>query len=112
MEKERDTLLHDLETARREQEAASKLAEAKLNAELHKAASIKDAEIERLKARLDAGELSQKIAVTEGVLVVEKERDELRTVLIVSHLKSNLLKLPSRTSTKRSLRIATRLLSV
>ncbi len=50
--------------------------------------------------------------MTEGVLVVEKERDELRTVLIVSHLKSNLLKLPSRTSTKRSLRIATRLLSV
>lgn len=28
VEKERDTLLHDLETARREQEAASKLAEA------------------------------------------------------------------------------------
>ena len=81
VEKERDTLLHALETARREQEAASKLAEAKLNAELHKAASTKDAEIERLKARLDAGELSQKIAVTEAVLVVEKERDELKNGL-------------------------------
>lgn len=81
VEKERDTLLHDLETARREQEAASKLAEAKLNAELHKAASTKDAEIERLKARLDAGELSQKIAVTEAVLVVEKDRDELKNGL-------------------------------
>ncbi|MGC0055674.1 DUF2130 domain-containing protein (plasmid) [Brucella pituitosa] len=81
VEKERDTLLHALETARREQEAASKLAEAKLNAELHKAASTKDAEIERLKARLDAGELSQKIAVTEAVLVVKKERDELKNGL-------------------------------
>lgn len=81
VEKERDTHLHDLETARREQEAASKLAEAKLNAELHKAASTKDAEIERLKARLDAGELSQKIALTEAVLVVEKERGELKNGL-------------------------------
>ncbi|WP_282097773.1 MULTISPECIES: DUF2130 domain-containing protein [Brucella] len=81
VEKERDTLLHDLETARREQEIASKLAEARLAAELQKAASLKDAEIERLKAKLDAGELSRKIAVTEAVLAVEKERDELKSGL-------------------------------
>lgn len=81
VEKQRDTLLHELEKARREQEAASKLAEAKLIAELQKAATTKDAEIQSLKARLDAGELSQKLAVTEAVNTVEKERDELKNGL-------------------------------
>ena len=81
VEKQRDTLLHELEKARREQEAASKLAEATLIAELQKAATTKDAEIQSLKARLDAGELSQKLAVTEAVNTVEKERDELKNGL-------------------------------
>jgi len=81
VEKQRDTLLHELEKARREQEAASKLAEAKLTAELQKAATTKDVEIQSLKARLDAGELSQKLAVTEAVNTVEKERDELKNGL-------------------------------
>ena len=81
VEKQRDTLLHELEKARREQEAASKLAEAKLIAELQKAATTKDAEIQSLKAKLDAGELSQKLAVTEAVNTVEKERDELKNGL-------------------------------
>ena len=81
VEKQRDTLLHELEKARREQEATSKLAEAKLIAELQKAATTKDAEIQSLKARLDAGELSQKLAVTEAVNTVEKERDELKNGL-------------------------------
>lgn len=54
VEKERDTLLHALENARRDQDAASKLAEAKLASELQKAASIKDAETQILKVRIDA----------------------------------------------------------
>lgn len=78
IEKERDTLSHELENARRDQLAASKLAEATLFSELQKTASTKDAEIQGLKARLDAGELSQKLAVTEAVSVIEKEREELK----------------------------------
>ena len=81
VEKQRDTLLYELEKARREQETASKLAQATLIAELQKIAATKDAEIQSLKARLDAGALSQKLAVTEAVITVEKERDELKNGL-------------------------------
>ncbi len=81
VEKQRDALLNDLEKARRDQDASSKLAEAKLVAELQKTASTKDAEIQSLKARLDASELAQKLAVTEAVSVVEKEREALKNGL-------------------------------
>ncbi len=81
IEKQRDSLLNDLENARRDQDALSKLAEAKLVSELQKAASSKDAEIQSLKARLDASELAQKLAVTEAVSVVEKEREALKNGL-------------------------------
>ncbi|MBO1026723.1 DUF2130 domain-containing protein [Ochrobactrum sp. SD129] len=81
VEKQRDALLNDLENARRDQDASSKLAEAKLVAELQKTASTKDAEIQSLKARLDASELAQKLAVTEAVSVVEKEREALKNGL-------------------------------
>jgi hypothetical protein len=81
VEKQRDALLNDLENARRDQDASSKLAEAKLVVELQKTASTKDAEIQSLKARLDASELAQKLAVTEAVSVVEKEREALKNGL-------------------------------
>lgn len=72
IEKQRDKLVNDLDNAKRDQEAMSKLAEAKLSSELQKAASAKDAEIQSLKARIDAGELSQKLAVTQAVTAIEK----------------------------------------
>lgn len=81
VEKQRDKLVNDLDNAKRDQEAMSKLAEAKLSSELQKAASAKDAEIQSLKARLDAGELSQKLAVTQAVTAIEKEREELKNGL-------------------------------
>jgi uncharacterized protein YlxW (UPF0749 family) len=62
-------------------QAASKLAEAKLVNELQKAAATKDAEIQGLKAKLDAIEVAQKLAITEAVGAVEKERDELKSGL-------------------------------
>jgi len=40
-------------------------------------AAAKDAEIQELKAKLDAGEVTQKLAVTEALKTVEKERDAL-----------------------------------
>lgn len=81
LEKQRDKLANDLDNAKRDQEVMAKLAEAKLSSELQKAASVKDVEIQSLKARLDAGEISQKLAVTQAVSAIEKEREELKSGL-------------------------------
>ncbi len=80
-EKERDTLANELEQARRDKHAASELAEAKLLNGMQKAAATKDAEIQGLKAKLDAIEVAQKLAITEAVGAVEKQRDELKNGL-------------------------------
>ncbi len=81
VEKERDALASQLEQARQEKEALSKLAEANLLNELQKAAAIKDSEIQSLKAKVDAVEIAKKLAITEAVGVVEKERDALKSSL-------------------------------
>lgn len=81
VERDRDALAAALEKAKQEKEAASQLAEAKLLNELQKAAATKDAEIQNLKAKIDAGEVVKKLAITEAVGVVEKERDELKNGL-------------------------------
>jgi hypothetical protein len=81
VEKERDGLANELAQAKNDKQAASELAEAKRVNELQKAAATKDAEIQGLTAKLDAIELAQKLAITEAVSAVEKERDELKSGL-------------------------------
>jgi hypothetical protein len=81
VEKERDTLANELQQARHDRQSASKLAEAMLTNELQKAAAAKDAEIQGLKAQLDAIATAQKLAITEAVGPVAKERDELKNGL-------------------------------
>ena len=81
VERDRDALAAALEKAKQEKEAASQLAEAKLLNELQKAAATKDAEIQNLKAKIDAGEVANRLAIAEAVGVVEKERDELKNGL-------------------------------
>ena len=74
--------LHErLELAERDKQNAVELAQAKVTSELQKAASAKDAEIQALKARLDAGEVAQKLAVSEALSAVEKDRDALANAL-------------------------------
>jgi hypothetical protein len=90
VEKERDALANELEQAKHDKQAASKLAEAKLVNELQKAAATKDAEILGLKARIDAIEVAQKLAITEAVSAVEKERDELKSGLKRAELEMQL----------------------
>ncbi|WP_137918716.1 DUF2130 domain-containing protein [Hydrogenophaga sp. 2FB] len=90
VEKERDALANQLEQARRDKQAASDLAEAKLVNGLQKAAATKDAEIQELRARLDAIAVAQKLAITEAVGTVEKERDELRSSLSRAELEKQL----------------------
>lgn len=81
VEKERDALANELEQAKNDKQAASNLAEAKLVNELQKTAATKDTEIQGLKAKLDAIEVAQKLAITEAVSTVEKERDALKNGL-------------------------------
>lgn len=90
VEKERDTLMNELAQAKHEKEAASQLAEAKRVSELQKAAATKDAEIQGLKAKLDAIEIKQQLAVTEAVNAVEKERDALKSSLQQAELEKQL----------------------
>ncbi len=74
--------LHErLELAEQDKRNAVELAQARLASESQKAASAKDAEIQALKSRLDAGEVARKLAVAEALSAVEKERDTLANEL-------------------------------
>ncbi len=89
-EKERDALSVELERAKRDHAAASKLVEARLSKELQETSAAKDAEIQNLQAKLDASEVSKKLAITESVSAVEKERDELKNGLQQAKLEKEL----------------------
>ena len=90
VEKERDKLANELTQAKQENETASKLAEATLSKELQETATKKDAEIQDLKAKLDANEVAQKLAINEAINRVEKERDELKNGLKQAELEKQL----------------------
>ena len=81
VEKERDALASELAQAKRDTETAARLADAKRLNELQSAAALKEAEIQKLKAQLDAIAVAQKLAINEAVGVVEKERDEYKSGL-------------------------------
>jgi len=90
VEKERDALASELEKARQDKLAATALAEARHLGELQKSAAAKDVEIQNLKAKLDAIEVAQKLAITEAVSTVEKERDQLKSGLERTQLEKQL----------------------
>ena len=81
VEKERDALAHELEKAKHDKQAVYDLAEAKFMNELQKAAMVKEAEIQELKAKLDASSIEQKLAITEAVSAAEKKYEELKNDL-------------------------------
>jgi hypothetical protein len=70
-----------LELAERDKINAIALAEANLAKEMQKTASVKDAEIVALKAKLDAGEVTSKLAVTEALAKKESEIQTLKSKL-------------------------------
>jgi len=90
LEKERDILANELKQAKHDKHTASQLAEARLVNELQKATTTKDTEIQGLKAKLDAIEVAQKLAITEAVNVVEKQRAELKSDLERAQLEKQL----------------------
>ncbi|MDA0350268.1 MAG: DUF2130 domain-containing protein [Verrucomicrobia bacterium] len=78
VEKERDQLANQLQQAKADRENESKLAKVEKAKELQEASAQKEKEIQELKSQLEAKEVSQKLAITEAVSVVEKERDQLK----------------------------------
>jgi hypothetical protein len=83
--------LHDrLELAEQEKRNAVALAEAKLANASQQAAAAKDAEIQALKSKLEAGGMAQQLAIVQALASVEKERDALKNGLERSQLEKAL----------------------
>lgn len=78
-----NALQERLVLANNERALAIELAEAKIKQESVEASSIKDAEIERLKAELANADLKKQLELNEALGVVEKERDDLKRDLEV-----------------------------
>ena len=81
---------HELQMQASAKEVEIQQLKARLQAELQKTAASKDAEIQGLKAQLDAIATAQKLAITQAVNAVEKERDELKGSLERSELEKQL----------------------
>lgn len=76
------TALHErLELAEQDKRNAVELAQARASSELQKAVLSKDAEIQELKAKLEAGEVERKLAVSEALSIVERGRNALAAAL-------------------------------
>lgn len=91
LEKERDALANDLKQAKHESHTSSQLAEERLENERQKTVAMKDVEIQKLKAQIDSIELTQKIAMTDAVIAIEKERDTLKNDLTKIQLEKQLV---------------------
>ena len=84
--------LHDrLELAERDKQNAIELVKAKTASDFQQTAASKDAEIQGLKARIDSMGIVQQLAITEAVIVVERERDTLKSGLEQAKLEKQLV---------------------
>lgn len=72
-------------------ENAVELAEAKTKSEFQSNVALKEAEVVKLQARIDAAETEKKLAVTEAVNSAEKQRDQLAGKLEVKDHEQKLL---------------------
>ena len=77
-----DKQLHArLELAEQAQRNAIELARTQAASELQKATASKEAEIQELRAQLNAGEMQRQLAVQEALSALEKDRDALANAL-------------------------------
>jgi hypothetical protein len=90
VEKERDTLKHELEQFKRDMKAANELADTRHEKSLQETVTTKDNEIQKLKNELEIIKTRQEITVTDAVSKVEKERDKLRHDLEQAELQKKL----------------------
>ncbi|CAM2744779.1 TPA: DUF2130 domain-containing protein [Legionella pneumophila] len=82
LEKERDALANELKQAKLDIQTSAQLAEERLLNERQKTAAMKDIEIQELKAKIDSMELTQKLAMTDAVIAIERDRDKLKNELM------------------------------
>ena len=90
VEKERDALANELQLAKQENLNAIELAQAKSASESQKDAAAKNAQIQELKAKLEAGEAAQKLAMSEAASAAEKDRNKLQSELEKAELEKQL----------------------
>jgi len=72
-----EELRQRLDIAEKEKENAIKLAEANITNTLQRDLARKESELAEIKSKINNAELEKKLAVTEAVNKIEKERDEL-----------------------------------
>jgi hypothetical protein len=89
-EKERDALANELQLAKQDKLSAVELAQAKSAGESQKDVAAKDAQIQELKAKINSEEALKKLAITEAVSAVEKDRDKLKGDLEKAELEKQL----------------------
>jgi hypothetical protein len=83
--------LHErLELAEQDKQNAIELARTKAASEFQKSTTAKDTEIQELKSKIEAGEIAQKLAITESINAIEKQRDELKSDLDRAELEKQL----------------------
>jgi len=74
-------LLERQQLAEQDKQNAVKLVKEQMNNEIQKANATKDMIIQELQAKVDAGHVSQQLAISEALKDVEKQRDELLSLL-------------------------------
>ncbi|MBP7567807.1 MAG: DUF2130 domain-containing protein, partial [Burkholderiaceae bacterium] len=78
VEKARAALENELAQARLDRQAEARLAQAALAHAVQQASAAREAEIHALKAQLESSGITQQLAVSRAVGVIEKERDQLK----------------------------------
>ena len=89
-EKQRDLLASELQQLRDTNANAARVAESRFAKEIQTLTLQKDGELRDLQARLETSGIQTKLAITEALSGIEKERDALRNELNQSELKHQL----------------------
>ena len=89
-EKQRDLLATELQQLRDTTATAAQVAEGRFAKEIQTITLQKEGELRDLRAKLDAAGIQTKLAVSEALTGVEKERDQLRSELDQNALKHQL----------------------
>ena len=89
-EKQRDLLATELQQLRDTSATAAQVAESRFAKEIQTLTLQKEAELRDVRAQLEASGIQTKLAVTEALTGLEKERDQLRSELSQGELKHQL----------------------
>lgn len=82
LQKEHDLLANELKQVKHAHQTNAQLIEERLVNEQQKTVAQKNLEIQELKAKISVIELNQKLAITDAISPIEKERDTLKNNLL------------------------------